>query len=162
MAPIFIKKSLFLYSLIFTFFSGFLVPSFIQTCQALEYKSVAIDKAVMLDGPSANANKLYIVTLGYPVEVIVDLGDWLKVRDSQGGLNWIEAKALATKQTVLVTIDHAEIKQSADANSALLATIDKDVVLDLLEANTKNGWLKVHHRDGVTGYILSTSVWGAN
>lgn len=162
MAPKLIKRSIFFYSMAFTFFAGLLAPVFIQTCQALEYRSVAIAKAVMLDGPSANANKLYIVSFGYPVEVIVNLGDWLKVRDNHGSLNWIEAKALATKRTVLVTVDHTEIKQSADASSGLLATVDKDVVLDLLEANTKNGWLKVHHRDGITGYILSTSVWGAN
>lgn len=162
MTPNPIKKSVTFYSLVFTFFTGLLASVFIQTCQALEYRSVAIAKAVMLDGPSANASKLYIVSLGYPVEVIVNLGDWLKVRDSQGGLNWIEAKALATKRTVLVTTNHAEIKQSADASSGLLATVDKDVVLDLFEANPKNSWLKVHHRDGITGFILSTSVWGAN
>ncbi len=153
-----IKKCLFFYSLFF----GVFAPIFVQTCQALEYRSVAIAKAVMLDGPSANANKLYIVSLGYPVEVIVNLGDWLKVRDPQGGLNWLETKALSPKRTVLVTVNHADIRQSADADSGLLANVDKDVVLDLLETNAKNGWLKVRHRDGITGYILNTSVWGAN
>ena len=162
MALISLKKNVIFYRLAFTFFAGFLAPVFIQNCQALEYRSVAISKTVMLDGPSASANKLYIVSLGYPVEVIVNLGDWLKVRDPQGGLNWIEAKALAAKRTVLVTVNHAEIKQAADAQSSLLATVDKDVVLDLLESNPKNGWLKIHHRDGVTGYIQNTSVWGAN
>ena len=153
-----INKSVIINSLI----CGTLAPFFVQTCQALEYRSVAITKAVLVDAPSANAKKLYIVSLGYPVEVIVNLGDWLKVRDSQGGLNWIETKVLATKRTVLVTVDHAEIKQSTAASSVLVAIVEKDVVLDLLEANAKDGWLKVHHRDGITGYILTTSVWGAN
>ena len=150
------------YSLAFTMFVGFLAPVSIQTCQALEYRSVSVPKAVMLDAPSVNANKLYIVGQGYPVEVIVNLGDWLKVRDNQGGINWVDAKSLTTKRTVLVTLNHAEIKQTADETSILLANLNKDVVLDLLETSTKNGWLKVHHRDGVTGYILNTSVWGAN
>ncbi len=162
MTPRSIKKGKVIYGLAFIFFTGFLAPVVIKPSQALEYRSVAIAKAVMLDAPSANANKLYIVSLGFPVEVIVNLGDWLKVRDNQGGLNWLEARVLSTKHTILVTSNHAEIKQSADVDSALLAIVDKDVVLDLLEANTKNGWLKVHHRDGITGYILITSVWGAN
>ena len=152
------KNSLFFYGLIL----GVLSPGFIQASQALEYRSVAVAKAVMVDAPSVNANKLYIVGFGYPVEVIVNLGDWLKVRDSQGGLNWVEAKALAAKRTVLVTVNHAEIRQSADEISSLLGNVDKDVVLDLLEPNTKSGWLKVRHRDGVTGYIFNTNVWGAN
>ncbi|MBC7785934.1 MAG: hypothetical protein H7Z18_00370 [Methylophilaceae bacterium] len=162
MAQKFIHKNTAVYGLGFVFFVGFLAPVSIQTCQALEYRSVAPPKAVMLDAPSVNANKLYIVGQGYPVEVIVNLGDWLKVRDQQGGINWIDLKSLTTKRTVLVTLNHAEIKQAADETSPLLASLDKDVVLDLLESSTKNGWLKVGHRDGINGYILNTSVWGAN
>ena len=167
MAQKFIDKDNAANSLAAKFFLGFFALVFIQacftqSCQALEYRSVLSPKAVMLDAPSANANKLYIVGQGYPVEVIVNLGDWLKVRDNQGGINWIDLKSLTTKRTVLVTLNHAEIKQAADDTSPILANLDKDVVLDLLEIGTKNGWLKVHHRDGVTGYILNTSVWGAN
>ena len=152
------QKSLLFYGLI----CGILSPSFVSTSQALEYRSVAIAKAVMLDAPSASAAKLYIIGFGYPVEVIVNLGDWLKVRDNQGGINWVEAKSLANKRTVLVTEPHSEIRQSADESSTLLATVDKDVVLDLLEPNTQNGWFKVRHRDGIMGYIFNTKIWGAN
>lgn len=162
MAQTHIKKSVFIYSLALSITASIFAPVFVQTCYALEYRSVAIAKAVMLDAPSTNANKLYIVGQGYPVEVIVNLGDWLKVRDSQGGLNWLDIKSLSVKRTVLVIMGHAEIKQSADANSVLLANVDKDVVLDLVETEPKNSWLKVHHRDGITGYILNTNVWGAN
>lgn len=167
MAQKFIHKGNPAYSFAVTLCVGFFAlviiqACFIQSCQALDYRSVAPARAVMLDAPSVNANKLYIVGQGYPVEVIVNLGDWIKVRDNQGGINWIDLKSLTTKRTVLVTLNHTEIKQAADAASALLANVDKDVVLDLLEANTNNGWVKVRHRDGVTGYILNTSVWGAN
>ena len=158
MAHKFTQKKLFVCALM----CGILASGFIGTSQALEYRSVAITKAVLVDAPSASATKLYIIGLGYPVEVIVNLGDWLKVRDNQGGINWVEAKVLATKRTVLVTEHHAEIRQFADETSALLATVDKDVVLDLVEPNTKNGWFKVRHHDGLTGYIVNTKIWGAN
>jgi len=74
-------------------------------------------------------------------------------------LSWIEAKQLAAKRTALITLNHAEIRQSADAASALVFRSEKDVVLELLEP-VANGWVKVRHRDGLTGYILSSSVWG--
>lgn len=146
----------------FTLFFGVFALFFIQMSLALDYKSVAIAKAVMLDAPSSSANKLFIVPLGYPVEVIVNLGDWLKVRDNQGGINWLATKSLSDKRTVIVTLNQAEIRQTADESSSLLAIVNQDVVLDLIDVSPKNGWLKVHHRDGITGYILNTSVWGAN
>jgi SH3-like domain-containing protein len=126
---------------------------------ALDYRAVAVPKAILYDAPSAQGKKLYVIGQGYPVEVIVNLGDWMKVRDNQGGLSWIEARQLANKRTLLVTANQAELRQSADAASSLVGRLEKDVVLDLLEP-TGNGWVKVKHRDGLTGYILSSSVWG--
>jgi SH3-like domain-containing protein len=126
---------------------------------ALDYRSVAVPRAVLFDAPSAQGKKLFVIGQGYPVEVIVDLGEWLKVRDNQGGLSWIEAKQLASKRTVLVTVSQADIRQSADAASSLVCRVEKDVVLDVLEP-AANGWVKVKHRDGLVGYIPSTSVWG--
>ncbi|MFL9709198.1 SH3 domain-containing protein [Methylobacillus sp. Pita1] len=126
---------------------------------AVEFRSVSVPKAVVYDAPSAQGKRTYILGQGYPVEVIVNLGEWLKVRDAQGGLNWIEAKQLANKRTVLVKGGQADIRQAADAASALLGKADKDVVLDMLESPV-NGWVKVKHRDGITGYILASSLWG--
>jgi SH3-like domain-containing protein len=126
---------------------------------ALEYRSVGAAKAVLYDAPSAQGKKLYVVGQGYPVEVIVNLGDWLKVRDNHGSLSWIEAKQLATKRTVLVTQPQVELRQAADATSPLLGRLEKDVVVELVEPAT-NGWIKVKHRDGLVGYISAASVWG--
>jgi SH3-like domain-containing protein len=129
---------------------------------ALEFKSVAVPKAVLYDAPSASAKKVLLLSQSYPVEIIVNLGDWLKVRDAQGGISWIEAKQLSGKRTVLVTAVNAEIRSDAAATSSLLATLEKDVVLEVADPKLSNGWLKVKHRDGVTGFILISSVWGFN
>ncbi|MEQ1602298.1 MAG: SH3 domain-containing protein [Methylophilaceae bacterium] len=126
---------------------------------ALEFRSIAAPKAVLYDAPSAQSKKLYVIGQGYPVEIIVNLGEWLKVRDNQGGLSWIEAQRLTNKRTVLVTTNQAEIHQSANTSSLLICRVEKDLVLELLEPTT-NGWVKVRHRDGLTGYIPSSSIWG--
>lgn len=140
-------------------FIGLLMVLLPGTASALEYRSIAVPKAVLYDAPSAQGKKLFVIGQGYPVEVIVNLGDWIKVRDNQGGLSWVEARLLAAKRTVLVTLDQAEVRQSADVASALVCRVEKNVVLDLLEPPS-NGWIKVKHHDGLSGYILSTSVWG--
>ena len=128
---------------------------------ALDFRSVATPKAILYDAPSTEASKLYIIGQGYPVEVIVNLGEWIKVRDAMGGLSWIEGKQLGNKRTVLV-IAKADIKSADDAASGLVATVDKDVVLELLPASNKNGWVKVKHRDGLTGFVPNTVLWGSN
>jgi SH3-like domain-containing protein len=83
------------------------------------------------------------------------------VRDALGGLNWIESKQLSPKRTVLV-ITKAEIKAGEDATSALLATVEPDVVLELVSPLNKSGWVKIKHKDGVTGYVQASAVWGLN
>ena len=128
---------------------------------ALDFRSVASPKAVLYDAPSSAAKKVFVLSQYYPVEIVVNLGDWLKVRDAQGSLNWVEAKQLSNKRTVIVTASKAEIRQAADAASNLLATVDKDVVFDVVDAKSNNGWLKVKHRDGAAGYILVSSIWGS-
>lgn len=142
---------------LFGFFS--LVFSF--SAIAVEYRSVALAKAVLYDAPSKEASKLYILGAGYPVEVIVNLGDWLKVRDQLGSLSWVESKSLTTKRMALV-LAKTDIKSSEDLNSTMLATVEKDVVLELVSPSIKNGWVKVKHRDGITGYVQVLNLWGVN
>ncbi|MDP1658741.1 MAG: SH3 domain-containing protein [Methylotenera sp.] len=129
---------------------------------ALDFRSVSVLKAVLYDAPSNVAKKVLLLSQNYPVEVVVNLGEWLKVRDAQGSLNWVEAKQLSNKNFVMVTANSAEIRQSADASSNLVATVEKDVVLEVADVKLSNGWLKVKHRDGATGYILISSTWGFN
>ncbi|MGB4812250.1 MAG: SH3 domain-containing protein [Methylophilaceae bacterium] len=130
------------------------------TASALDFRSVSVTKATLYDAPSATAKKVLLLSQSYPVEVVVNLGDWLKVRDAQGSLNWIEAKQLSNKPTVLIKQNQAEIRQSADVTSKVIATVDKDVVLAVVEGKLANGWVKVKHRDDVTGFLPISSVWG--
>ncbi len=140
-----------------------LALSLVFSCSALalDFRSVVLAKAILYDAPSKEANKLYILSAGYPVEIIVNLGDWLKVRDQQGGLSWIENKNLSSKRTVLV-IENTEIKSAENASAPLLATVDKDVTLEMLSPIIKNGWVKVKHRDGIIGFVQASALWGAS
>lgn len=129
------------------------------TAQAAEFLSVLPAKAIAYDAPSSAAKKLYVMSQGYPVEVIVNLGAWMKVRDQLSGLSWVEGANLDKKRMVLVT-DNTEIKAAENPESKLLATVEKDVVLELLSPAINKGWVKVKHREGVAGYIQSSAIWG--
>jgi SH3-like domain-containing protein len=135
--------------------------AFSFSAQAIEYRSIALAKVITYDAPSKEASKLYILGGGYPVEVIVNLGDWIKVRDNQGGLSWVESTSLSSKRTVLV-VTKTDIKVAEDAASALVATVEKDVVLELLTGSANSNWAKVKHRDGATGFVQVDKLWGFN
>ena len=148
------------------FLRSLLNPSIILIClgfslcaNALEFRTIVPAKAVLYDAPSVEATKIFILNQGYPVEVIVNLGAWIKVRDQLGGLSWVESKNLTNKRTVLV-INKTDIKSAEDESANVLATVEKEVVLGLSSANSKNGWIRVRHRDGIEGFVRAIDVWG--
>lgn len=126
---------------------------------AVDYRSVNVPAAILYDAPSQKGKKLYLIKAQTPVEVVVRLEGWAKVRDAEGTLAWIEARQLAERRTVVVTAAKAEVRQSDKPEAAVLAELDKWVAVDFVEPASA-GWAKVRHRDGVVGYVRSTQVWG--
>lgn len=133
-----------------------LVPAI---ARAIDFRSVASDAAVLYDGPSTAANPLYVVSKGYPLEVIVNLQAWDKVRDATGALSWIEKSDLGDDRTVLVTAPTAKVYVRPDANSAVAFVAAQNVVLQLIEV-APGGWLHVRLASGREGYVRIGLVWG--
>lgn len=125
---------------------------------ALDFFSVS-EAAPLFDAPSAQAKPLFVIAAGTPVEQVVSLEGWSKVRDSTGDLVWIEKKYLSEKRNVMVRVDHAEVRVSADEKAALAFAAERDVLLELVEA-VPGGWVKVKHRDGQSGFVKAAQVWG--
>ncbi|MBI3902378.1 MAG: SH3 domain-containing protein [Nitrosomonadales bacterium] len=126
---------------------------------ATDYVSVADSSAILYDAPSLKATKLFVAARYLPLEQVVNLDTWVKVRDSSGGLAWIEKRALSNKRYVLVMADIADLRQTPDGTAAVLMQAKQQVALEWLK-NTGTGWIKVRHQDGITGYIKTTEVWG--
>lgn len=126
---------------------------------AADFRSVQENAAVLFDAPSRQATPLFVVSRGYPLEVIVNLEAWVKVRDHAGALTWIERKALGEKRTVLVTASAAEVRSRAEDVAPAVFNAAQNVALDLVEI-APNGWLRVRHSDGAAGFVRAASVWG--
>ncbi len=130
----------------------------VRSAFALEFLSVNEPAAILYDAPSTKAQKLFVLSTGYPVEVVVKLEGWTKVRDDTGEFAWVENSRLSDRRTVMVKASSAEIRQGPTESSPVAFTAEKGVYLDLLELSA--GWAKVRHRDGASGFVKVSQIWG--
>jgi SH3 domain protein len=124
-----------------------------------EFRSVSVPAALLYDAPALSAARVAILTQHYPVEIVSQTSEWVKVRDAAGQLLWIESKALSTRRTVLVVIHQAEARSAPDVNAPIAFRAEQQVALELLDGGA-GAWVKVRHRDGAIGYIRGEQLWG--
>ncbi len=123
------------------------------------YAAIGDKPAIIYDAPSAKAQKTFILSRQHPVEILVKLDKWIKIRDADNTVGWIESSALSTNRTVQVFVNSAEIRVMPNPNAAIVFDAVRLVVLDAT-GPAVNGWLPVRHRDGQTGYVNRSQVWG--
>lgn len=139
--------------------AGFVALLICNSALALEFRSISANGTILYDAPSPKAKRLYLASQYYPVEVVVSLDGWNKVRDSRGDLLWVETRQLSDKRTVLVTAPLADIRQTPDIKGALVFQAEQNVALEFIEPASP-GWIKVRHRDGQSGFVSISQVWG--
>jgi SH3-like domain-containing protein len=130
------------------------------TAAQAQFLSVGENAAVLYDAPSRNAKPLYVVSRHYPLEVIVNLEAWVKVRDHTGALTWVERKTLVDQRMVVVTAPSAEARVRPEDGAPAAFVAVQNVALELL-GMVPGGWLRVRHPDGANGYLRTSLVWGA-
>lgn len=129
------------------------------SAQAVDYVSVGEASAILYDAPSLKAKKLFVVSRYMPFETVVTLDNWVKVRDRTGGLYWLEKHTLSNKKYVVALNSLADVRAEPDEGAARVCQVRAQVALEWLEA-TGTGWIKVRHKDGETGFVRSSEVWG--
>jgi SH3-like domain-containing protein len=130
-----------------------------HSASALEYRSTG-RAAVLYDAPSITAARVAIAGSGLPLEVVVDTGSWVKVRDHSGRLSWIEQSALGGARTVMVKNDSSSIRQQPRADAEVAFRAARGVLLQVSGDADATGWLPVRHADGLTGWLPAHEVWG--
>lgn len=130
-----------------------------SAAHALDFRTVGPATAILYDTPSAKGSKLYVVPQGMPLQVMLSYGEWVKVRDMNGEVAWMQARALSARRNVLVRVPGAKVFAEANEAAPVLMTADKGVLLELVDPNAIT-WARVRHRDGITGYIRASDIWG--
>jgi len=131
-----------------------------------EFRSTAETVSVLYDAPSMKAKPLFVLGHDTPLEVIVTLEGWVKVRDASGSIGWVDKKALSDKRTLVVRVPVAEVLANPDPTAPLVFRAEQHVLLELAEPATSSGttavpgWVKVRHRDGQTGFVRIAQIFG--
>jgi SH3-like domain-containing protein len=133
---------------------------------AAEYRATSDMPTLLYDAPSAKAKPLFVYGRDVPVEVLVTVEGWTKVRDSGGAIGWIGSKGLADKRSLLVRVPVADVRANPEEGAPVVFRAEQNVLLDLAETATSPattaspGWVKVRHRDGQVGYIRVPQIYG--
>ncbi len=128
------------------------------TAVALDYRSV-LEPALLYDAPSQQAKPLFAIARGTPVESVVALDAWVKVRDAKGELAWIEKRLLSERRNLIVKGETAQVRAKAEDAASIVFEAAAGVLLELVEPGPA-GWARVRHRDGQQGFVKATQVWG--
>jgi SH3-like domain-containing protein len=131
-----------------------------------DFMSTSDAATILYDAPSARAKPLFVLGRDTPLEVIVPVEGWTKVRDAGGTIGWVEKGHLAERRTLVVRVPVADVRASPDDGAALAFRAESGVLLELAESaaspatTSMPGWVKVRHRDGQSGFVRITQVFG--
>jgi len=133
---------------------------------AADYRATSEGATVLYDAPSGRAKPMFVYGRDVPLEALVTVEGWTKVRDMQGTIGWIANKSLADKRMLVVRVAVADVRSTAEENAPLVFRAEQNVLLELAEsaaspsATATPGWVKVRHRDGQTGFVRIAQVFG--
>lgn len=127
---------------------------------AAQFRTVGDEPVVLYDAPSSKSKRLFVLGAGYPLEVMVSLEGWTKVRDASGTIGWVEAPSLTQKRNVVVRSIVAEVRASADPSAKVAFKVGRGVLLEWMET-TPDGWVRVRHAEAGQGFLKSSDLWGS-
>jgi SH3-like domain-containing protein len=133
---------------------------------AADFKVMAEAPTILYDAPSAKARPLFVYGRDVPVEVLVSVEGWTKVRDAGGTIGWVGGKSLADKRVLLVRAPVADVRANPEESAAVVFRAEQNVLLELAESASSPtttatpGWVKVRHRDGQVGFVRLPQIFG--
>ena len=109
---------------------------------AADYRSVNVPAAILYDAPSLAGKKLYLIKAQTPVEIIVRLEGWLKVRDAEA----------ATSTQILQGITRAALQTKSFMSAASFQETTK--VLNEAAISGKTDYLEGMKENVICGHLI--------
>jgi len=128
----------------------------LSTALAGEYMSVVKDGVNLRSAPNTNADILFELPVGYPLEVLGKEGQWLKVSDYEGDKGYIIESLVSKTPHVIVKVKECKIRSGPSAKDPVVGNGVKDVIF--AKGEQKGDWIKVSHPN-LTGWVHKDLVW---
>lgn len=123
-----------------------------------EMVSVAGETVNMRSGPGEKYSIIWELGEGFPLKVETKKGKWLKVSDFEGDDGWIYGDLVARKPHLIVKNKRVNVRSGPSGNNKIVGQANYGVVFKTLKQ--ENGWAKVKHENGLTGWVQRSLLWG--
>ena len=125
--------------------------------------SVSGEKVNLRKGPSTRYPIIWELGQGFPLKVVGSQGSWLKVSDFENDVGWIYRNLVSKKPHLIVKVNknskkQINIRSGPGTNYKIVGKAQYGVVFETLQR--ENGWVKVRHETGLTGWVKRSLLWG--
>lgn len=125
---------------------------------AADKVSVANAEVNLRSGPGTQHAAQWLLSRGYPLEVIQRRGEWLKVRDFEGDEGWIHRSVTHRVPHHVVKADRAQLRKGPGTQHTRITTLERGEVLRTRHRDDR--WVKVETIDGQSGWVARSLLWG--
>jgi SH3-like domain-containing protein len=142
-----------------------LITLLLATAPAVQAKMVSIvgNDVNMRSGPGTKYKVMWELGNGFPLMVLKRSGQWYRVRDFEGTIGWVHQDVVNRSPHMIIKV-HKKSRKRINVRSGpgtkyrIVAKAYYGVVFKTLKQ--QNGWVKVQHEKGVTGWIKRSLLWG--
>ena len=127
---------------------------------ALAREIVSIKGSVvnMRAGPSTQAEALWQLEKGYPLQVLKRQGSWLHVRDFENDRGWVARSLTGNTPHHVVKSAVANNRQGPGMQHRIIGKAER---LEVVRTRgKKSGWVRIERSDGQTGWMAKRLLWG--
>lgn len=118
---------------------------------------VTAPRANLRAGPGAKYRVTWEVNRNMPLLQLAKDGEWIKVRDVDGDLHWVQERLVSSKRDcVTVRADRANIRKAPTNKADTWFTVEK--YTSFHRVGQKENWVKIEY-EGETMWVAQSLVW---
>ena len=122
--------------------------------------SLRSSKSNVRFGPGMNYDIKYILKLkSMPIKVIAEYDNWVEIKDFENEEGWVNKSLITRRRTAMVKTDEEfiELHKSNFVKSKIVARLENNVILDVIECNKVLCRIKTSDEKG---WVKKSEIWG--
>ena len=113
---------------------------------------------IIYDGPSTDSNPRYLLGKDYPVTIISETSQWLKVCLHDQTTGYLERRDVVPGNNVIVIRPTVLRSDPSDSGGRMFKAAPQLLLTSTGEPI--GGWLPIRHSSGSTGFVQLQDIWG--